>query len=344
MSFSVVNLAGRFWIWNCTKSDFLCVKSEPLVFAQFSWQGPHMEDAISPVLRLIGVQSAVYFQCEFAAPWGMDVRDTGFAQFHLIVSGEAELIDDAEGAVRLGTGDIVVYPTGGAHRISDSADSAVQSGQEVVQAIMKEAPIFAGDGATTRLICGHFDFDFATRHPLVAELPERILLRSRDVFGLQPLGILLSTLIAESNNAELGSSAIAEKLADTIFIALLRAHAVQSENAAQFLTALKDPRLARCIALIHRSFPNVPSLKDLAQVAGMSRSSIAFHFRRAFGFAPGAYATKWRLLQAAERLRHSDDNVETVASYCGYESSASFSRAFRNLHGQSASDYRNAAR
>lgn len=203
---------------------------------------------------------------------------------------------------------------------------------------------FAGDGVATRLICGHFDFDLATRHPLLAELPERILLKASDVFGHQLLGTLLSVLISESNSAELGSSVVAEKLADAIFVAILRTYAVQSANVTRFLTALKDPRLARCVALIHQSFPNAPSLYELAQVAGMSRSSTAFHFRRAFGFAPGAYATKWRLLQAAKRLRSSDDNIETVASYCGYESPASFSRAFRNLHGQSASNYRKAAR
>ncbi|MEN8657538.1 AraC family transcriptional regulator [Marivita sp.] len=303
-----------------------------------------MEDAISPVLRLIGVQSAVYFQREFSAPWGMDVRDTGFAQFHLIVQGKAVLIDDANNSIELGTGDIVVYPTGAAHRICDCVDTEAEPGQKVVQAIMTGTQAFAGDGVATRLICGHFDFDLATRHPLLAELPERILLKASDVFGHQLLGTLLSVLISESNSAELGSSVVAEKLADAIFVAILRTYAVQSANVTRFLTALKDPRLARCVALIHQSFPNAPSLYELAQVAGMSRSSTAFHFRRAFGFAPGAYATKWRLLQAAKRLRSSDDNIETVASYCGYESPASFSRAFRNLHGQSASNYRKAAR
>ena len=303
-----------------------------------------MEDAISPVLRLIGVRSVVYFQREFYAPWGMNVGETGFAQFHLIVSGEALLIGDETGETRLGPGDLVVYPHGAAHRIADSTDTAVKPGQEVVQAIMSGMSIFDGEGAATRLICGHFEFDFASRHPLVAELPERILLKAHDVFGVQPLGNLLSTLIAESNSTQLGSSVIAERLADTIFVAILRAHSLKSDGATHFLSGLKDPRLARCIALIHNSFPQPPSLKELAQVAGMSRSSVALHFRRKFGLAPGAYSTKWRLLQAAKRLRQSDENVETVASFCGYESAASFSRAFRNLHGVSAGEYRNSAR
>ncbi|WP_416550577.1 MULTISPECIES: cupin domain-containing protein [unclassified Phaeobacter] len=121
-----------------------------------------MEDAISPVLRLIGVQSAVYFQREFSAPWGMDVRDTGFAQFHLIVQGKAVLIDDANNSIELGTGDIVVYPTGAAHRICDCVDTEAEPGQKVVQAIMTGTQAFAGDGVATRLICGHFDFDLGS--------------------------------------------------------------------------------------------------------------------------------------------------------------------------------------
>lgn len=312
-------------------------------FAHTSLLGKRMEDAISPVLRLIAVRSVVYFQREFHAPWGMDIQNTGFAQFHLIVSGGAVLIG-ATGETKLERGDLVIYPTGAAHRIADCADAAVQPGQEVVQAIMSGAKIFDGDGTATRLICGHFEFDFASRHPLVAELPERILLKAHDVFGVQPLGNLLSILITESNSTQLGSSAIAERLADTIFVAILRAYSLESEDTTRFLSGLKDPRLARCIALIHNSFPEAPSLNELAQVAGMSRSSVALNFRRVFGFAPGAYSTKWRLLQAAKRLRQSDDSVETVASLSGYESAASFSRAFRNLHGVSASEYRNSAR
>lgn len=331
------------WILNCQKPKILCLKSRTLDFVHTTAHNVRMDDAISPVLRLIGIHSAVYFQREFRAPWGMDVRNTGFAQFHLIVSGEAVLCHGPADVIRLGAGDIVVYPTGAPHRIADHADTVAIPGPEVVGAVMSGKAMFSGDGAATRLICGHFDFDLATRHPLVAELPERILLRARDVFGLQPLSTLLAALIAESNSAALGSAAIAEKLADTIFVAILRAFAQQSESATRFLSALRDPRLARCVSLVHSSFPDVPSLSDLAQVAGMSRSSIAVHFRRAFGFPPGAYAAKWRLLQAAQRLRSSDDNVESVASYCGYESAASFSRAFRNLHGLSASEYRNAA-
>ncbi|GAB4282525.1 MAG: AraC family transcriptional regulator [Roseovarius sp.] len=294
-------------------------------------------------MRLVGVQSAVYFQREFRAPWGMEVRDTGLAQFHLVVSGAAVLIDDAHGETGLGPGDIAVYPTAAAHRIADHARSAILPGRQVVQAVMTGQEIFTGDGAATRLICGHFDFDLATRHPLVAEFPERILLRARDVFGLQPLATLLGALIAESGRSELGSGAIAERLADAVFVAVLRAYALRSETGSRFLSALKDPRLARCISLIHERFPDVPSLRDLARVAGMSRSGLALHFRRAFGFAPHAYAIRWRLLQAARRLRRSDDQVERVASSCGYASPASFSRAFKNLHGLSPSEYRTAA-
>ncbi|MDF1721146.1 MAG: AraC family transcriptional regulator [Minwuia sp.] len=205
-------------------------------------------------------------------------------------------------------------------------------------------PVFTGDGRRTRLICGHFSYDLSHRHPLVAELPDQLVLRSSDILGNETLLALLRLIITETNQPNLGSETIVQRLSDAVLVAILRAHITRSTPTPGFLAALSDPRLAQCIAAIHSAFPQTPSLEALARTAGMSRSSLALTFKRHLGFGPGEYAVRWKLLNAAQMLVRSDETIEMISFACGYQSPSSFSRAFRNFFGQAARDYRDLRR
>lgn len=299
-----------------------------------------MQDAISPILEMIGVKGAVYFQTDFCAPWGMEVANTGFAQFHMVVSGEAVLRHPGGSHISLSSGDLAVYPTGANHAISDCAESPARPGQEMIGAILDGRPVFAGDGRRTRLICGHFSYDLSHRHPLVTELPDQLVLRSSDILGAETLLTLLRLIVTETNQPRIGSETIVQRLSDAVFVAIVRAHITRTKPTRGFLAALRDPRLAHCIAEIHAAFPRTPSLDVLARTAGMSRSALALIFKRHLGFGPGEYAMRWKLLNAAKLLIHSDETIEVISFNCGYHSPSSFSRAFRNFFGQAASEYR----
>lgn len=303
-----------------------------------------MQDTISPILEMIGAKGAVYFQTDFCAPWGMEVAGTGFAQFHMIVSGSA-VLSHADGSVEsLSSGDLVLYPTGAPHVISDSVESPVQAGREVVGAVLEGVPVFSDGGRRTRLICGHFSYDLSYQHPLVSELPDRLVLRSSDILGAETLLSLLRLIIRETNQPTIGSQTIVQRLSDAILVAILRAHIAEAEPARGFYAALRDPRLAQCISAIHEAFPETPSLEMLARTAGMSRSALALAFRRHLAFGPGEYAIRWKLLNAAQMLSKGDDPIEVISFACGYHSPSSFSRAFRKFFGVPASDYRNLRR
>ncbi len=299
-----------------------------------------MLDAISPVFDIIGVKGAAYFQTDFCAPWGMEVSDTGFAQFHMVVSGEAVLRHGDGTQIQLSSGDLVVYPTGAAHTISDSEESPVRAGGDVVGAVLQGQPVFASEGRRTRLICGHFSYDLSHRHPLVAELPERLTLRSSDILRNGTLLALLQLIIQETNQPTIGSQTIVQRLSDAVFIAILRAHIALEKPAHGFFAALHDPRLARCVAAIHEAFPETPSLDALAREAGLSRSALALNFKRYLGIGPGEYATCWKLLNAAQLLAQSDKTIDAISFSCGYHSPSSFSRAFRKFYGMAASEFR----
>ena len=87
------------------------------------------------------------------------------------------------------------------------------------------------------------------------------------------------------------------------------------------------------------SAETLPSLKELAEVAGMS----AFHFHRVFkaitGLTPKGYATGHRSRKVRERLE--DGNSVTNALYdAGFNSNSRFYESADNLLGMKPSDYR----
>ncbi|WP_164517287.1 helix-turn-helix transcriptional regulator [Tabrizicola piscis] len=86
------------------------------------------------------------------------------------------------------------------------------------------------------------------------------------------------------------------------------------------------------------------SLSELAGLAGLS----VFHFARAFkesmGIAPHQCHVSMRMERARLLLSRSGEPITEIALTLGYDSSQSFSRAFRIAHGTSPSLYRAATR
>ena len=123
-------------------------------------------------------------------------------------------------------------------------------------------------------------------------------------------------------------------------ILLLRKHLEHQGPASPLFALLKDPRLARVVAAIVGN-PSAPyGLSELAEIAGMSRSSFAEHFSETFGQSPLDLLQKVRLRHAAHLLSATDLPVKVVASSVGYASRSHFSRAFRDTYGVDPTTYR----
>ena len=74
----------------------------------------------------------------------------------------------------------------------------------------------------------------------------------------------------------------------------------------------------------------------------MSRSPFAARFATLVGEPPLTYLTRWRMHRAARLLRGQRLPVEEVAEQVGYETAASFSKAFKRSYGVSPAAYRRA--
>lgn len=298
-----------------------------------------MEDPFSDVLDMVGVRSSVYFQKDFLSPWCMSIRDTGFAQFHIIVRGNA-VVTHAGKTSELSAGDVVLFPKGGTHMIGDAPDRQAVSGNEVIAAMAKGQDLFAEGGSATRMICGHFEYDFDCAHPLLEELPSMILLHSADLPMVDHLFGLVQLIVRESSTDAPGKDVVVRRLSDGLLVTILRAYFESGRQTAGFYRGLTDNRLRRAISAIHKNTGDGLNVGELAAIAGMSRSSFLHHFKAQVGQSAGAYATRWKLLRSRVTLTETSNSVEKIAIAAGYSSTSAFSRAFHGCFGVTPSEFR----
>ena len=97
--------------------------------------------------------------------------------------------------------------------------------------------------------------------------------------------------------------------------------------------------MSAAITAMHADPAHRWTLQELAERAGMSRSTFALRFKATVGDSPLEYLTRWRMLLAGDRLVNSGDPVSTIALSLGYESESAFSTAFKRVMGSSPRQY-----
>ncbi len=293
-------------------------------------------DPLSDILELIGIRSSIYFQKDFCNPWKMTVSDTGFAQFHFIVRGGA-IVEHAGKQDLLAAGDVVVFPKGASHWIGDHPNTPGMPGAKVITAMQAGQEPFTHGPLATRMICGHFEYDLSHPHPLVQQLPSQIILRTAELPTGNLLMGLLPLIINETKSTPIGNRVVLQQLSQALFTSILRAY-FDRENT-QF-APLSDARIMRALSAIHGPSGWQHSLSDLAELAGMSRSSFAAKFKTDIGQSPGEYAMCWKLMKAKQTLQTTNLPIEQIAHDNGYTSASAFSRAFRETLGMNPSQCR----
>lgn len=103
-------------------------------------------------------------------------------------------------------------------------------------------------------------------------------------------------------------------------------------KAAQTL----DPRLEKALAAVDRLLESKVLLHEIAQSAGMSKSSFTQLFREHIGMPLRRYVL-WRRLNVAVATIHNGLDVTTAAHKAGFADSAHFSRTMKETFGVSPS-------
>lgn len=114
------------------------------------------------------------------------------------------------------------------------------------------------------------------------------------------------------------------------------AQIVSSSEASSQPTRMRvvDVERVRCARdILERNLEDPPRLFDLARAVGTSHSQLNRSFRMMYGISVFGYLRKLRLEEARHLLEQGSMNVTEAALAVGYNSIASFSRAFSEYFG-----------
>jgi AraC-like DNA-binding protein len=170
-------------------------------------------------------------------------------------------------------------------------------------------------------------------------LPSFILIKADQARTLA-LHITMQALASEMAEQAPGSEVVATRLAEVLFIQVLRAHIASGpERNKGWLRAVFHPQMGTALSAIHDSVNTPWTVESLAEAAGMSRSAFAARFKELLGQPPLEYVTEWRMQKAMQLLRQRDKKLIDVARLVGYESDAAFSKAFKRVVGAKPGEY-----
>ena len=131
-----------------------------------------------------------------------------------------------------------------------------------------------------------------------------------------------------------GSETVLAKLSELLFVEAVRRYAESlPPGETGWLAGLRDPHVARALALLHRDIARPWSVDDLSREVGLSRSALADRFIGLIGMPPMHYVANWRMQVATQKLRSTSASLAQVADLVGYSSEAAFSRAFKKAFG-----------
>lgn len=188
----------------------------------------------------------------------------------------------------------------------------------------------------TNLVCASFDFGTGVNNPLTQALPNTVVLALKDIPSLNSS---LQLLFAEAKDNFSGQQTLLDRLFEVVIIQLLRELIEHNHLQIGLLAGLAEPRLSKAILAMHTEPAKPWIIKDLANVAGMSRARFAAKFRETVGMTPGHYLHDWRISVAQSLLRRGK-SLKIIADAVGYANASALSRAFTTHVGTSPAKWK----
>jgi AraC-like DNA-binding protein len=305
-------------------------------------------DALSETLRVVQLSGAFFIDGRFTAPWCY--RSPPAAQvarylepnaqrvviFHLIIEGECWIEMGNQPPLALRAGEVALFPHGDAHRMGSAPGLVPAEGSDLA-AVLSRRPgrlIHGGGGARTRMACGYMACDSRLARLLLQGLPPVVRVDVRGAGAGAWLESSVNYALAEARSPRPGGEGVLAKLAELLFVEVLRLHiAQQGEERTGWLVGIGDPIVGSALHALHREPARAWTLEELAAAARTSRSVLAERFQRLVGTSPIQYLTQWRMLLAANLLRRGKAPLSQIAEDVGYQTDTAFSRAFRREYG-----------
>lgn len=105
--------------------------------------------------------------------------------------------------------------------------------------------------------------------------------------------------------------------------------------------ALRDgERIKLMLQFVQEHYSEELSIADIASSAMISQSEGLRCFRATIGASPVQYLRQLRVQKAAELLKAGTLKITQIASQCGFQDMSYFAKTFKDMMGQTPSEYR----
>jgi len=300
-------------------------------------------DTLSRLLENVHLYDSKYYRLQACGQWSYTLTKQDTILFYLVESGSFTIA--VNGISRqIHRGDMIMIPDsyqhvcyepGSANKAASPLDLTRQPGEN------GSFVINPGHPETASIVLIECRYDREITRPLLTALPTILPdAESSSPSRVKTVECSCQVLRVETEH-QIGKTATVNHLASILMIECLRAHIEQLPEATDsWLMAVKDPYLAKALAVMHDAPNENWTIHKLAEVAGMSRSSFAERFKQVVGVPPLTYLIDYRLRLAARYLRLQQNSISRISELVGYASDSTFSQAFKRVYGLSPRAYR----
>lgn len=296
-------------------------------------------DPLSDVLSQLNADKAYVVGLRAGGDWGMHFPPPENIKFNAVVEGSCWLSVSGEPApIHLQPGDCFILTRPRAFTLTSAIGMATESAVELFRHAVK-GTLKYGNGEDFFMIGGRFNYGQEARL-LLDSLPS-VAVVNANTQSAPVLLWALELLVQELSNSSPGSAMMAQQLGNIMLVQVLRQYlGIEQDSPSGWLFALSDPRVNASLEAMHAEPAKRWSVQQLAEIAGVSRSTFALSFKQKVGFGPLEYLLRWRMQLASRRLAATNVTISAVAQSLGYDSDSAFSNAFKRVMLCSPREYR----
>ncbi|MER8045738.1 AraC family transcriptional regulator [Streptomyces sp. NPDC094032] len=302
------------------------------------------DDLLSELLKPLRLTGVFDSRWHVSAPWAIEGdAEQSCAVLHYIVEGGCWITGAGQTPIELGAGDLIVFPTGLAHRLSDRPD---RQGVPLKAVLPERRPGTSGEiriegtGAESRLLCAGLHYDASAATGLYRSLPWALVLDGAQVDREPLLRDTLRLLAAPDRPVGPGDRLITLRAFEMALVLALRPLLRELADNPASLPVLAHPGISRALVMIATRFAEPWTIESLAREVGMSRSAFTAAFRDLVGESPARHLTARRMQEAARLLTETSLPQSSVPPRVGYQSAVGFHLAFRKRFAMTPGEYR----
>jgi hypothetical protein len=141
----------------------------------------------------------------------------------------------------------------------------------------------------------------AEGNPVLSTLPPLLKLNVEQGGAAEWIRSTFQYAAQEVSAGRPGSETVLAKLSELLFVEAVRRYAeTLPEGQTGWLAGLREPYVARALALLHSDITRRWTVDDLGREVGLSRSALAERFIRLIGVPPMHYLASWRMQVATQ--------------------------------------------